>query len=44
MGRSEAIPMIDGKLELGEFGQIYFVDFDSVRARERVVRVKIIGE
>ena len=25
------------KPELGEFGQIYFVDFDSVRKRERFV-------
>ena len=44
MGRSEAIPLVDGKLELGEFGQIYFVDFDAVRARERTVRIQIVGE
>ena len=44
MGRSEAIPLVDGKLELGEFGQIYFIDFDSVRARERVVRIQILGQ
>ena len=44
MGRSEAIPLVDGKLELGEFGEIYFIDFDSVRARERTVRIQIIGE
>ena len=44
MGRSEAIPLVDGKLELGEFGQIYFIDFDSVRARERTVRIQIVGE
>jgi thiamine phosphate synthase YjbQ (UPF0047 family) len=44
MGRSETIPILAGKLELGEFGQIYFIDFDGVRHRERTVRVQIIGE
>ena len=43
-GRSESIPIIDGKLELGDFGQIYFIDFDSVRKRERTVHVQIVGE
>ena len=44
LGRSESIPIIDKKLELGEFGQIYFVDFDSVRKRERIVHLQIMGE
>ena len=44
MGRSETIPIIDGKMTLGEFGRIYFADFDQVRARERTVRVQIVGE
>jgi secondary thiamine-phosphate synthase enzyme len=44
MGRSESIPVVDGKLELGEFGRIYFADFDQVRARERTIRVQIVGE
>lgn len=44
LGRSESIPIIDGKLELGQFGQIYFVDFDGLRERERTVRVQIVGE
>lgn len=44
MGRSETIPLVDGRLELGEFGQIHFIDFDSVRARERIVRTQIVGE
>jgi secondary thiamine-phosphate synthase enzyme len=44
IGRSESIPILDGKPELGEFGQIYFVDFDTVRARPRVVHVQIVGE
>jgi secondary thiamine-phosphate synthase enzyme len=44
MGRSESIPIVDGAMTLGEFGRIYFADFDQVRARERVVRVQIVGE
>jgi secondary thiamine-phosphate synthase enzyme len=44
MGRSESIPLVDGKLELGEFGQVYFVDFDGIRERDRVVRVQVVGE
>ncbi len=44
MGRSEAIPIIDGKLELGDFGHIYFIDFDHTRARERKVIVQIVGD
>ena len=44
IGRSESIPIIDNKPELGEFGEIYFVDFDSVRERERFVHIQIVGE
>jgi secondary thiamine-phosphate synthase enzyme len=44
LGRSESIPVIDGKMTLGNFGRIYFADFDQVRARERTVIVQIIGE
>jgi len=44
LGRSQTIPVIDGQMELGEFGHIYFADFDQVRARERIVRVQIVGE
>ena len=44
MGRSQSIPVIDGAMLLGEFGRIYFADFDQVRARERNVRVQIVGE
>jgi secondary thiamine-phosphate synthase enzyme len=44
IGRSESIPIVDGKLQLGEFGQIYFADFDGTRARERIVRVQVVGE
>jgi secondary thiamine-phosphate synthase enzyme len=44
MGRSESIPLNNGKLELGQFGQVYFVDFDGTRVRKRTVRVQIVGE
>jgi secondary thiamine-phosphate synthase enzyme len=44
LGRSESIPIVDGKLELGEFGQVYFVDFDTVRARRRVIHIQVVGE
>ena len=44
IGRSESIPVIDGKLELGQFGYIYLADFDQTRERERTVIVQIVGE
>lgn len=44
MGRSETIPVVDGEMTLGEFGRIYFADFDKTRARERNVRIQVIGE
>ena len=43
-GRSETIVAIDGALDLGEFGYIYFVDWDQIRDRKRVAQVQIIGE
>ncbi len=44
LGRSVTIPIKDGELILGEFGRIYFADFDQVRARQRTVRIHIAGE
>lgn len=44
IGRSETVVIIDGKLDLGEFGNIYFIDFDQTRARTRTVQVQVIGE
>ena len=44
LGRSETIVIIDGKLDLGSFGHIYFVDFDQTRPRTRQVQVQIMGE
>lgn len=43
-GRSESIVLIDGALDLGEFGYIYFIDWDQIRDRDRVCQVQIIGE
>ncbi len=43
VGRSESIPIIDGQLQLGDFGHIYFIDFDHTRPREREVIVQIVG-
>ena len=44
MGRSVTLPIIDGEIQLGEFGCIYFGDWDQVRARERTVIVQVMGE
>jgi secondary thiamine-phosphate synthase enzyme len=44
MGRSITIPIIDGKVQLGDFGCIYFGDWDQIRERERTVVVTIMGE
>ncbi len=44
IGRSETIPVIDGQLQLGEFGLVYFADFDAVRQRERTIHVQVLGE
>ena len=44
IGRSETIVLIDGELELGSFGHIYFIDLDQTRGRKRTVHVQVIGE
>lgn len=43
VGRSENIALIDGEVDLGEFGHIYFIDFDTTRARRRTVQVTVLG-
>lgn len=43
-GRSETLMIDEGKLSLGDFGFVYFIDWDQVRERERVLEVKILGE
>lgn len=44
LGRSETIIVMDGRLDLGDYGHIYFVDFDQTAARTRQAQVQIIGE
>ena len=43
-GRSETMVINDGELDCGQFGYVYFVDWDQVRARKRTVQVQVIGE
>jgi thiamine phosphate synthase YjbQ (UPF0047 family) len=43
LGRSVSIPLVGSRLQLGQFGRIYFADFDQVRARERTVDVQVVG-
>jgi secondary thiamine-phosphate synthase enzyme len=43
MGPSLTIPMVEGRLTLGTWQQIVFIDFD-VRQRSRTVIVQILGE
>ncbi len=44
IGRSQTIVIDDGAMDLGDYGFIYFIDFDKTRARQRTVDVVIIGE
>lgn len=44
IGRSENITLIDGEMDLGDFGNIYFIDFDTTRGRKRTVQVTVLGE
>ena len=44
MGRSVTVPIIDGEVQLGDFGCIYFADWDQVRERTRTVIVQVMGE
>lgn len=44
VGRSETVAVTAGAADTGEFGRIYFVDFDTTRARDRTVVVTVIGE
>lgn len=43
LGPSMSIPFVDGRLTLGTWQQIVFIDFD-VRARSRSLVVQIVGE
>ena len=41
---SQTIPLKDGKLTIGRFQRIYFVDLDDKRPRKRSVYVQVVGE
>jgi len=43
LGPGITVPFINGKMQLGKWQQIIFVDFDN-RPRERDIIVQIIGE
>lgn len=43
LGPSLTIPVVDGKLTLGIWQEILYVDFDN-RARERTLVVQVLGE
>jgi thiamine phosphate synthase YjbQ (UPF0047 family) len=43
MNPSLTIPLVQGKLALGTWQQIVFIDFDN-RGRDRKVVVQIMGE
>ena len=43
-GRSETIVVENGKLSLGDFGFVYFIDWDQVRERDRVVEIMVMGD
>ena len=44
IGRNVTIVLVDGKLDLGDYGLIEFIDWDQTRGRNRVAQVMIIGE
>ena len=39
---SQAIPIVDGKLQLGRWQRVFFLELD--RARERRVLIQVLGE
>ncbi len=43
LGTSLAIPIVDGRLTLGSWQQVFYIDFD-VRARQRRIVVQMLGE
>ena len=43
MGASAVVPVVNGRLALGTWQQLLFVDFDN-RKRERTVIVQVLGE
>lgn len=44
IGRSVTLQIMDGKADLGEFGHVYFIDFDQTRPRTRQIDIMVMGE
>jgi secondary thiamine-phosphate synthase enzyme len=44
IGRNVTAVIDDGEIDLGEFGFIYFIDWDKTRGRTRTVQIMVIGE
>ena len=44
IGRSETIAVIDGVPDLGSFGHVFLIDFDTTRQRQRRLRLTVMGE
>ena len=44
IGRSLTAVIDDGVVDLGEYGFIYFIDWDKTRGRTRTVQIMVIGE
>ena len=44
IGRSVTIVIDDGKVDLGDYGRVHFIDWDQTRGRKRTVDVMVIGE
>ena len=44
IGRNVTCVIDDGEIDLGEFGFIYFIDWDKTRGRKRSVQIMVIGE
>ncbi len=44
IGRNVTAVIDEGEVDLGEFGFIYFIDWDKTRGRKRSVQIMVIGE
>lgn len=44
IGRSETIAVLEGAPDLGSFGHVFLIDFDTTRQRSRKLRITVIGE
>ena len=43
-GQSQTVPIIDGKLHLGTYQRIIFLELEDIRKRKRKICVQVIGE